>query len=1338
MNTTSRFGLTAFAVLALAGAAFGQVVEGVVVTNPRVGDNEFFSPNTIVSVDVPDGLVATAGMTNGDPLSAFIIGLDSAGNALTGATAVNLVVATVYDDAAGNSVQLDFPGTGIPASFFNTAGVESFRILFTTAGAGAVGTNAVRTEFDAVDESVDENLELDQTAPRITQALLSSDGNTLYLVYSKSLNNNDPNNDDNQTVLASVDATDFQFNTTNSFDNATGNPPAPFNVGGAFLDANGTIIQIDITGNGTIGPATFIRGAADNDGNPVGAQDIFDIVGNQAFQQDGSGNAVTTGVQIATVAPLTITSVEFFETVTFVDPAKNAVRVTYNLPLDPADLGDFGAGGFYGEFLQLGGVDSDLEITGVSIDPDNPNAVLLEVDAPGVDPSFIVFADGRASAGGQFSLVTDLGGDVPSSIFDPNDYVTAQTLTIADAIAPSAGGFSFHDLSGDGVLDAVAVFFDEPVTFSAAGSFTLNVVGAETLSPIALLQDDGTFPGMLPSSSAGTITPGSGTLGSVRVGTGLPDRLSTNNAFVLPFDASTYDWSGDGVGVNRPGTDGPTGLLTLDHPDVTATDGSGNETTVAAATAAVNTDRAAPVLASVFFFNGENQLADNNTQYAVEQNLTVGQQTANRRAALVFGETVVSGGLDPQDILAAGQGFDDLLGAPATQNNIVTVADPDAGTGYGPGSVVSFAAGIDLADGADNPASDAGGVAAAQRTAPYIAKQEQGGVVDSAFLIDDNNNGNADRIFIQFTEAIVQSLIETDGSQFSIVAGAPGATIDSADTLSGGDDTVLVLVLGGSSVAMSASVTIQYDGTIGDPIEGATTGNAVSPVATASNQFVAEALPDNTPVQDVATHLFEITVIDTDGSPADLGTRVIGAVALPTVSGVTADHNNIVFTYDITDPIYGGTSRVVHSVESWTNFLLGLRSSIYLHRLSNNDQIYDNTKFLDVNDDGNVDSIITGDSIQLTLSGSGLTNLRFQGVGEVSSNRVRNGTLNITWDFYRSNDGTLASFFQDGYQLGGNIIRTEGVVDSPDGTVSLAVSAPTSFFGNASANLSGIDRPIIFIVQRTDGTRYAVSSLYTSATSGRSAILFNPNQRRQASSGSNNIAPTPTQVTFDLRNVGSAAIPDRGTSGSNWTMVPVDRNGGYATASNQLPTLPTGVNSANIVTGTRPFAGALDSWVYWGDTNADGVWDFNESVNSMTIDANRINHFAFNMTTRGVQVGSGITSVVGGYGVGFFNNTNSNFGAQFHGSQLQQNAIFAANPINSGNRGATQGWLLATATVDVTASNFFAAGFNAAADFLIAFRGGNVGWVDATTATPDDFNVIEIEAPEALFIHYRN
>ena len=722
MNSTSRFGLTALAVLALAGAAFGQVVDGVVVTNPRVGDNEFFSPNSIVSVDVPDGMVAAAGMTDGDPLSAFIIGLSSTGTALTGATAVNLVAATNYNDGAGNSVQLDFPGTAIPASFFNTAGVESFRILFTTAGAGAVGTNAVRTEFDAVDESVDQNLEIDQTAPRITQALLSSDGNTLYLVYSKSLNNGDGNNDDNQTVLASVDATDFQFNTTNMFTNATGNPPAPFNVGGAFLDANGTIIQIDITGNATIGPATFIRGAADDDGNPVGAQDIFDIVGNQAFQQDGSGNAVTGGVQITTVAPLTITGVEFFETVTFVEGPKNAVRVTYNLPLDPADLGDFGAGGFYGEFLQLGGMNSDLEITGVSIDPDNPNAVLLEVDAPGGSPDFVVFADGRATAGGQFSLATDLGGNVPSSIFDADDYTTAQTLTIGDGIDPSPVGFSFHDLSGDGVLDAVAVFFDEPVTFSAAGSFTVNVIAGQTLRPIALLEDDGSFPAMLPSSEAGTITPGSGTLGSVRVGTGLPDRLSTNNAFVLPIDASTYNWSGNGVGVNRPGTDGPTGLLTLAHPDVTATDGSGNETTVPAATAGVTTDRAAPVLASVFFYGGENQQADNNTQFAVEQNLTVGQQTANRRAALVFGENVNAGGLDPQDILAAGQGFDNLLGAPATQNNIVTVSDPDAGTSYGPGSVVTFGSGIDLTDGSDNPASDMGGVAAEQ---PMRAEQPE-------------------------------------------------------------------------------------------------------------------------------------------------------------------------------------------------------------------------------------------------------------------------------------------------------------------------------------------------------------------------------------------------------------------------------------------------------------------------------------------------------------------------------------------------------------------------------------------------------------------------------------
>ncbi len=653
---------------------------------------------------------------------------------------------------------------------------------------------------------------------------------------------------------------------------------------------------------------------------------------------------------------------------------------------------------------------------------------------------------------------------------------------------------------------------------------------------------------------------------------------------------------------------------------------------------------------------------------------------------------------------------------------------------------MTFASGIELFDLAGNRAVDQGGVAATDETAPYIAKQQQDGVVDSSFLVDDDQDGNADRIFVQFTEAITQSLIESDGSQFTVFAGAPGATIDAADTLSGADDTVVVLTLGGSTIPMNSTVTIQYDGTIGDPITGSVSGNEVAAVAGAENRFEAEAIPDNTPVQDVATHLFEITVLDVDGSPADIGTRVIAAVALPTVSGVTATHNNVTFTYDITDPneTYAFSDRVVHSIESWTNFLLGIRPSIYLHRLANNDQIYDNTKFLDVNDDGTVDSIVTGDSIQLTLTGTGLTNLRFQGTGETSSDRVTNGSLNITWDFYRSGDGTLADFYEEGYEWFGEIIRSEGVVNSPNGTVNLAVSAPTSFFGNAGANLSGLSRPIIFIVQRTDGTRYAVSSLLTSATASGGAILFNPNQRRQATSGSPLAAPTPTQVTFNLANVGSSALPNRGTSGSNWTMVAVDRNGGYATATNQLPTLPAGVNQSAIRTGTLVAAGPLDSWVYWFDNDEDGIWDFNETIDGMVIDANRINHFAFTMTTRGVQVGSGITGVIGGYGVGFFNGSSDNFGAQFHGAPLQQNAVFATNPINSGNRSATQGWVLAVATVDTTAANFFAAGFNSVADFIIAFRGGNLGWVDATGVSSEDFNVLEIEAPEALFIHYPN
>ena len=52
-------------------------------------------------------------------------------------------------------------------------------------------------------------------------------------------------------------------------------------------------------------------------------------------------------------------------------------------------------------------------------------------------------------------------------------------------------------------------------------------------------------------------------------------------------------------------------------------------------------------------------------------------------------------------------------------------------------------------------------------------------MVDSAFLLDDDDDGNADSIIAQFNQVVVRSLL--DASDFSISVG----TIDGIDTDNG-------------------------------------------------------------------------------------------------------------------------------------------------------------------------------------------------------------------------------------------------------------------------------------------------------------------------------------------------------------------------------------------------------------------------------------------------------------------------------------------------------------------------------------------------------------------------
>ncbi len=1368
MNTrTSKLAFGLCAMLAPASAALAQgVSETADVTSPIINTNEeVFGPNTNISVTLPDVARGAAGVnaaTNDtDAVTGFIVGLDADGNVLTVAAPLVITGDPNWDadnGQDGDDIVVDIAASGLTASFLNNANVTNWQLRFTKNGESATGAAVAQTDFDA-DEANDENLVLDNTSPELVSAFVSTDGETLFLTFSEALAAGTNTND---TDLGDVSAADFQINEmANMFDNATPNPSLPFTVAGAFTDAANTTIEVDISGMApatTIDAGDFIRAVADDDGDPVAANDIFDVVGNQAFQQDAMGNAETTGVQISTVAALTIERVEVLATIDDTPGVtNNAIRVVYNLPLDAADLGDVdtGAGGFYPAFLTLNGMDSSIGIvdsgTGgandPAVDPDNPNAVLLSVNQTGND---IVLADGLAgtSANNQYSVSVDTDGDVPSSIFGTNDYDTEQTgLAVEDGIDPAAQFFSFHDLDQDGVLDAVAVVFSEPITSSltGAGGFTINVADAVDLMPASLIDELGNFPAMadLPESEMGTINPTSLVLGGVRIENDVDNdvtRLSTSNAAVLPFDPTMFDWTGDGAGMNAPGTNGPDSLLTLDHPAFTVTDTAGNELMVAAATGVnINRDRANPLLALAAFFTGDNQTGGSNDQFLVEQDGNVGDQSANDRLLLAFTEDTDAGEIDPESaVFGNGLSFDDDV----FNTNQQTTFDDADGSSYEPGVQITFnSLDGDVVDDDGNPPlivmalSNSGTVV--DREAPYINLQNQGGVVESAFLVDTDDDGFANQALLQFTENIVQSdLSDDDFESF----GANMGTITGVDTLTGTDNSIVVLSLTDGEISMASDAMFRYLGAsiMADSlITGASSGNSVSAVNT---EITAQEIApvDGAPAAP-ATMLVNGTILGEDGvAGLPIGTSVYAAIAVPTVNSITLSKNGIDSMYMSDDAVYG-QNLVEGSLEAFTNVLLGLRQFIYVFKNGDGDHEFSNRKPSDTGG--------SAGTIDLSVNANNLSNISFNGQGASNSDRAQ-GSLGLAWRLLATEDGDFAGLQRDGFDVDGEqIIFSETVISEANGRFEMAVTGPASAFQSSIFNTVGL--PVIFWVELPDGRRFALSSLLTSATTNDhdgdsfvgDAIVFNPNNLRQES---NNTASDATRLNFSLANVGVEPLFD------NWNMVPFARALGVARSSRDIPTLPRGVVSSNVIVGELLAASPIDQFVYFDDINDDGEWtaadDDDSQFDSIIIDADTFKHFRFTLTTNGIRMGTGMNALVGGYAVAILNySALEDLGVFQFGPALPGGSVFTANPITNSNASATQGWLLVTNTQEYDpATGFFTA--NPGSDYLINVANVNgledadaensVGSLDPTATDANNNDIDVLPAGSAPFVHY--
>lgn len=1396
MRTLAALGLTSL----LTATASGAIVNTLDVTNPVAqtdSTSELVGPETIIKVTMPDGLVGTAGLVDGDAINACRIEALNSSGAFLASLDASLGIQNVsnggnYSDIGGNTVEINLNNVTLGA-FFQTANMAAIRVYLTTNGQ-TITSNAVATRFNAGVESgalgtADECLTPDTNAPGISAIYLNSD--TLYIVYDEVLSNNDADNDDNQTDLTAVNSNDFQLNTTNSFTSATGSPPALFTVSGSFTDNTSTTIEVDVTGNANVVVGRFLRSKADDDGVPdVGAtNDIRDVVGNRARQSNGTGDAsssnpITTGVVVGTLPALTISDIDWVTKVDAGGAFAEAIRVDFNLPLDDAGDLDFYGGAAAALVLGTSNTDSDIDLTAANIDADDPSIVLIDVDATGDDR---VAANGLleesegAVGSGRFKITTvPDNADGPSSIFSADsDYDTAQNLNIGDAIAPELAATDrvFLDQDGDGDQDGIAFVFDEPLstTVPSSANFSGTVQNGVTVYPFEQISaQTGELTADTTAPDGGeesiTVTAAAGSVDRNNDGEITADE--TNCAIILSFNPDTYDWDGDEtVGASdsteaSPGT-GDAGVVSVDWNETgTINDASSNafEGTIAAGTAGASGDRAEAVVFRVDFLNGENiDSTINNDQLFAERDALndpalLGDQVANNRLRLIFSEELSdpAGYADFNESSVqfgtSGASFEDgdpFFSNPSNQltfrvdangNTIDDFDQFEAGTGV---TVAPL-----LVD-PNNQLRDANDVliafanqASVDRTALYVANQldVNGDVTSGAVLIDSDADGFVNQIRVKFTRPVAGSTVQA--GDFSIDNGGTisAAAVDSSDT------SIVNLTVTDGVVPIAALVTLTYNGAADTtPLASTSTGagNGVAMAAVDDEIEVEQIATPETNTRDVAIMPLVGTITTNGSTPAPFGTKIYAMIAIPTVNSVTATHNNVEFTVK-----RGDRDEAAHfrSFEAWTNWWLGVERDLYLLRDSDNFQFYENTKFSDIDNDGTAEDSVYNEAIKLVVNDRSITSVTFAGTGESNTQRVANGRVGFCWDVLRSSDGTYDTLYRNGYSIGGRPILSNTVVTTSNGRYEMHVSAPISAF-NGRSRFNAIGWPVILVVELPNGERYVASSLVNSAGTndpdgtgpGRAGdpLLFATYNRSQTAPDD---ATNARQFDINLTNIGSQAVYPE------WNTIAFPRASGFAKASNNIPVLPNGVTSTTVRVGSAlPFVDPVDQFVWWQENSADGLWtisddDTSGSFDSIVIDADCFSNFYFTMSSFGVQVGSGLTNLVGGYALGFYNNSGNNLGAFQFGVPLTGNAVFS--PTFFPNNTTTQGWTLATVSAAFASGTAFGTA-NSRADYIIVFDnngddGIQVKSLDiaapAGNDNPNDLGAIE--AGTAAFIHY--
>ncbi len=1046
---------------------------------------------------------------------------------------------------------------------------------------------------------------------------------------------------------------------------------------------------------------------------------------------DGTGTFTGGEVAITALTPLSIDSAAWTLAVGQGATVAASLQVSMNLAVSAA-----GDATFWDGLVRSSGTMTDLSVTAAAIDGADNTKINLTVMSGGTDEIAADGLEGDGTAmdhGDSFDIEVDaMTGTPPSDIFG-NALTGTFDVDVTDGIAPTQGGaLAGLDLNADGSLDAFAMAFDEAMDVSggAPAGFTLTKLAA-TVHPYSLFLTNlatGEFDPTAVENEATIVIAGDMTdeFAATTFGVDSDDtdnRLSTNNVVIVSFDPAAAAFQDAMMNDATPGTfDVNWATAAFDAATAGLADGSGNAPGADLAATNISQEEASPLLSQVNHNTGDNEVGG--SQRITESDGTAGDAANNNVGRFLFNEPLHVGnttanidetrfrfGNGAGDLFAGGD-FDAVEGA---GNNIVALSD-GSGSGFDVGDSASIlsTSGVEDANGNEFGATTAG-LAVGDATAPYIPLQldVNGATIISAFLVDQDADGFADIVRMFFTKDVANVVDDADFS----VAGV--AQMDISVAVSG---NIITITLPTLAISASSPVNVTYNGAAAtEPIADAS-GNAVDAV---NSTFSVEAIPtpdsagEFTSVMNIAG-----TITGPDGAPAQAGTKVFGFIAVPVIKSVSgSSRSGITFTNDDSS-----------SLEAWTNWLLGIESTIYLYD-DQGDMFFENYK----DDEGQ-------DSLQFVTARFNANGSTWTAKGTTTSGgadstpaavSTSNGTTTSGWDVLRSSDGTARSLMDNGFDVGGQPIASSAVLLDDDGGFLLHMTAPEAIF-NGSSRLNAEGWPVIVVVELTTGERFICSSL-TNGADNQGPILFGASQLDQDSNGA---------ALADLPfNINLATNVSQSMAYGGWNLMGVNNNSGFADKSSDIPDiLPRGVVEDNVILGTDIDLDnifAMNQFPWFSDTNGDGDWTSSDDGNpfdGISIDINCLDFIAFTMTSDGVQVASpaapgGITNFTGGYGFGLFNGDTGAWGTFMFGADRGTGTTFNSGDVADLNNNATLGWILNTAATSEASGTFLV---NNGADFNIEFNRTSGSDVDVTTsALPGGVGDQDgVNAGQAYVTHY--